>query len=62
VAARQDRFLKAWRADVAVPRIELNALGPAFDAAACAGAGRAVQGCATSWAAWAAELEASGAP
>jgi hypothetical protein len=63
VSARQRRFHQAWRLDMPfVPRAEISALGPDFDLGACAGAGRARFGCSTSWAAWAAELEAAGAP
>jgi hypothetical protein len=63
VSARQERFRQAWHSDKPfVPRVEIDALGPDFDVAACAGAGRAARGCATSWAAWAAELDAAGVP
>lgn len=60
---RQERFLRAWQADLPfVPRVEISAVGPDFDLGACAGVARARRGCATSWAAWAREQDAAGAP
>ncbi len=63
VSARQERFKRAWQADMPfVSRVEIGAVGPHFDSGACAGSARASRGCATSWAAWASEQEAAGAP
>lgn len=59
VAARQARFRQSWQADLALsPRVEIGALGPSFDAAACAGRERAgTPACVTSWSAWVATSE-----
>jgi hypothetical protein len=61
VAARQARFRKSWQNDLPLsPRVEIGALGPRFDTAACAGSesfGKA--DCATSWRAWASSNEAA---
>lgn len=63
VAARQERFLQKWRTDLPfVPRVEIDALGPAFDAAACAGPRRDASACRTSWSEWAADRDAAGTP
>jgi hypothetical protein len=55
--ARQEAFQKAWGADLPfVTRGAMLAIGPRWDAAACAGGG---QECATSWRAWATRQESS---
>lgn len=59
VAARQDRFRKRWQTDLPhSPRAEIGAVGPRFDAAACAGRERfGTPDCATSWSEWASTTE-----
>jgi hypothetical protein len=63
-AARQARFRARWKEDLALsPRVESAAVGPSFDAAACAGRpGLNHQPCATSWAAWGALEQAPTQP
>ena len=52
VQARHEAFQKAWGADLPfVSRSALLAIGPRWDAAACAGTS---DQCVTSWRAWAA--------
>lgn len=61
---RASRFNTAWKNDLAfVPRQEIQALGPRFDPAACAGT-RPLPGvdCSSSWLAWAASGQDRGAP
>lgn len=62
--ARASRFNAAWKADLAfVPRQEIQALGPRFDPAACAGARHfSTTDCSTSWLSWSASAQDSGAP
>jgi hypothetical protein len=51
---RRAQFKRAWSADLPfVSRGAALAIGPRWDSAACAGA----RECATSWRAWAAEIE-----
>jgi len=58
---RQKRFREAWGADLPfVGRNLLLLIGPAFDPARCAGSGlTSNQACATTWRAWAEQLEGS---
>ncbi|RYZ02898.1 MAG: hypothetical protein EOO73_29695 [Myxococcales bacterium] len=54
LAAVQQRFRDEWQADLPLsPRVEIGALGPRFDAAACAGLRPSEPSrCATSWRSW----------
>ncbi|HEY6079643.1 MAG TPA: hypothetical protein VIW29_12600, partial [Polyangiaceae bacterium] len=54
VAARTDRYMGKWQRDLPLaPRVEIGALGPGFEPAACAGVGRPFTSeCATSWSLW----------
>lgn len=63
-AARQARFRGRWKGELGLsPRVEVAAVGPSFDGAACAGrSGLDEPRCATSWAAWAALEEAANPP
>ena len=63
VKARQDAFKQKWQQDLPfAPRIEIDALGPPFDAATCAGTARDGADCVTSWSDWAAGLDSTGSP
>lgn len=64
IKQRQAQFRARWQADLPhSPRVEMGALGPSFDAAACAGAERAlVPECATSWRVWGDSERASTTP
>jgi hypothetical protein len=64
VKQRQAQFQAKWRAALPhAPRVEIGALGPSFDAAACAGSQHALKPeCATSWRVWSEPQGASNAP
>jgi hypothetical protein len=63
-AERRERFLKRARATLPhSPRVELSALGPGFDPAACAGLERADRGaCVSSWRSFSQQGDAADAP